>query len=323
MTQELLVQNKRTGQVWDIANMVESVELTTERTGAPATLKFNIVAARGGLSFLEGDTVRFSVDGQLQFFGWVFTKVKNRWYDIECTCYDRLRYLKANASYSFYDMTVGDMIAQIAGDLEVGLGEIADTGYKIPSFIKEDASCLDIIGEAVQQTLLNTGKIYVFYDDGDGLALKEAAAMTVPVMVGDGSYLLDYEYKTDIDEMTYNSIKLARPNAETGRADVVEAKSNTNIAQWGLLQLYQIVDESLNTAQMEAQARASLEYYNRRMRTISAESLGVPGVRAGNMLLMQVRNLGDVNLNQYVLLERVTHTYENQAHTMSFDTMSI
>ena len=36
-----------------------------------------------------------------------------------------------------------------------------DTGYAIPDFYKEDESCLDILGEAIQQTLLNTGNIYV------------------------------------------------------------------------------------------------------------------------------------------------------------------
>ena len=52
-----------------------------------------------GSSFAEGDIVRFSVDGQLQFYGWVFTKSKDRWGEIQVTCYDRIRYLKANASY--------------------------------------------------------------------------------------------------------------------------------------------------------------------------------------------------------------------------------
>lgn len=40
------------------------------------TLKFNVLKA-GDLSFAEGDIVRFSADGQLQFYGWVFTKSKD------------------------------------------------------------------------------------------------------------------------------------------------------------------------------------------------------------------------------------------------------
>lgn len=283
MKTELLIANKRSGKIWDVANSTQTASWTTNRTGSPGTFKFTMNKA-GDVSFLEGDVVRFSVDGSLQFYGWIFTKRKNRWDEIEVTCYDRLRYLKANASYAFYDQKAGDIIKKIAGDFQLTTGSIiADTGYALPSFISEDETVLDIIGEVLQQTLLNTGKIFVFYDDGNGLALAEAKEMTSSVLIGDRSLLTEYEYKTDIDSQTYNSVKLARPNEETGRADVVIAQDSGNIGQWGLLQLYQTVDGSLNEAQMRAQATASLTYYNRRMRTLAVDSLGVPGLRAGQL----------------------------------------
>lgn len=319
---ELLIAAKGSGKVWDVASVTQTASWTTNRTGSPGTFKFTVNKA-GGLAFFEGDVVRFSVDGQLQFYGWVFTKVKNRWDEIEVTCYDRLRYLKANASYAFYGQKAGDMIRQIAEDFQLTTGGLADTGYAIPSFIKEDETVLDMIGEAVQQTLLNTGKIFVFYDDGNGLALTEAADMISNVMIGERSLLTEYEYKTDIDEQTYNSVKLARPNEQTGRMDVFVAQDSANVGQWGLLQLYQTVDGDVNDAQMKAQAEASLAYYDRRMRTIRVNALGVPGLRAGQMVLMKVPGLGDINLDQYVLLEKVTHTWENDLHTMEFETMAI
>lgn len=142
-------------------------------------------------------------------------------------------------------------------------------------------------------------------------------------VIGDKSLLTEYTYKTDIDEQTYNSVKLARPNEETGRADVFVAQDSNNITQWGLLQLYQTVDGDVNDAQVIAQAQATLEYYNQRMRTLSVTSLGVVGLRAGQMVLMKVQGLGDINLDQFVLLEKVTHTFENESHTMDFDTLAI
>lgn len=322
MNTELLIENKSTGKIWEISNSTTTITWKTERTGSPGQLNFTVVKA-GDLSYTEGDTVRFSVDGQLQFYGWVFTKSKNRWGEIETTCYDRLRYLKAVQPYAFYVQKAGDMIRQIAADFQLSVGDIADTGYPIPSFIKEEETCLDLIGEAVQQTLLATGDIYVFYDDGNGLALRRPEDMISNVIIGEKSYLTDYAYKTDIDKQTYNSIKLARPNEETGKADVFIAESSENIAQWGLLQLYQTVDGDVNDAQVKAQAAASLEYYNRRMRTMQVSALGVPGLRAGQMVLMKVPGLGDLNLDQYVLLESVTHTWENDVHTMEFETMAI
>lgn len=322
MMTELLIANKRSGKIWEVSNCVEEATWTTNRTGSPGTFEFTLIKA-GDIAFLEGDTVRFSVDGQLQFFGWVFTKVKDRWGVINVTCYDRLRYFKANASYAFYNMTAGQIIQQIAGDLQVDVGQIDDTGFPIPSLVEQDQGCLDIVGDAVQQTLLNTGKIYVFYDNGDGVSLQESGNMISNVVIGDMSLLTDYSYKTDIDTQTYNYIKLVRPNEETGRADVFVAEDSATINQWGMLQLYQTVDGDVNDAQMQAQAQAMLTYYDQRMRTLSVSSLGVPGLRAGMMVLMKVQGLGDIDLDQYVLLEKVTHKWTNDTHTMDFDTLAI
>lgn len=321
MKTELLIATK-TGPIFEVSNITQSVTYTTNRTGDPGKLEFTLNKS-GNISFFEGDVVRFSVDGTLIFYGWIFTKSKDRWDVITVTCYDRMRYLKASASYAFYDQTAGEIIRQIAQDFQLDVSELEDTGYKIPSLIEEEQTCLDIIEEAVQQTLLNTGKVYVFFDDGNGLSLKEAGNMISQVMIGDKSLLTDYTYKTDIDEQTYNSVKLARPNEDTGRADVFVAQDSANIGQWGLLQLYQTVDGDVNDAQVKAQAEATLEYYNKRQRTLSVSSLGVVGLRAGQMILMRVQGLGDISLDQFVLLEKVTHTFENDTHTMDFDTLAI
>lgn len=95
---------------------------------------------------------------------------------------------------------------------------IEDTGYAIPSLIEEDQSCLDILESAIQQTLLNTGRLFVLYDDGSGVSLRECANLISNVILGTQSLLTEYTYKTDIDDQVYNSVKLARPNEETGRS---------------------------------------------------------------------------------------------------------
>ena len=322
MTVELIIAEKRTGKIWNASNATTNITYETNRTGSPGTLKFTVLKS-GTLSFVEGDIVRFSVDGQLIFYGWVFTKSKDRWGEIDVTCYDRMRYLKANASYSFYGQTAGDIIKQIAEDFQLETADIADTGFAIPSLIETDQSCLDIIQGVVEQTLLNTGKLYVFYDNGDGLCLQLAEDMKSNIMIGDKSLVLDYTYKTDIDEQTYNSVKIAMANEETGKADVYVARDTDNIARWGLLQLYQKVDNDSNSAQLKAQAEATLSYYNRRLRTLKVSSLGVLGLRAGQMILMQIDNLGDINLNQWLLIEKITHTFENDKHTMDIELYEI
>lgn len=322
MQTELLIADKASGEIFEVSNAVESCQWTTNRTGQPGKFTFSVLKSPE-LKMAEGDVVRFSVDGQLQFYGWIFTRSEDRWGQVSVTCYDRLRYLKANASYAFYAMSAGDIIRQIAGDLQLDVGAIADTGYKIPSLIKENQTCLDIIQAAIEQTLLNTGKVFVLYDDGTGLALQEPANMMSDTLLGDKSLVTDYTYSSDIDKQTYNSIKLVRPNEETGQADVYIQQDSDNIGRWGLLQYYEKVDSDLNEAQIKAQAAASLEYYNRVLRSVKLSSLGILGLRAGMMAYVKLENAGDAGVAQWVLLEKVSHKWENNLHTMDVEAFSL
>ena len=243
--------------------------------------------------------------------------------------FDRLNAKEASLEVGAGRILLGSAKAQElkaevgAGQIEfkdMAVGKLDDTGYPIPTLVMEEKSCLDIISTAIQKTLLATGKLYTFFDDAGALSLREAGAM---VAQGDGSLLLDYSYKTDIDEHTANCVKLARPNESTGRADVFQVMDGANIARWGLLQLYQTIDEALNDAQAAAQAQAMLAYYNRRWRTLKVSALGLPGLKAGQMLMMDVPALGDISLFGLVLLEKVTHTFEHDTHTMDFEVQEL
>ena len=302
MTYELLAAQKATGNTLNLTNSTTQVVWSTQRTGQPGKLTFTYLRTPES-KLEEGDVIRFSVNGQLQFYGWVFTRGFDRWGPVDVVCYDRIRYLKANASYSFYGQSAGDIIR--------------------PSLIMQDKSCIDIINTALQKTLLNTGKVYVFYDSGDGLALKEANDLKTDIVIGDYSLMTNYTFDSSIDTQTYNSIKLARPNQETGKADVFVMKDSEHIGKWGLLQLYQTVDEAANDAQVKEQAKVSLEYYNRVLQQLKLSSLGVPGLRAGALILVNLSDLDGEPFKQYVMLEKVEHTFKNDEHTMELEAKAL
>ena len=56
---------------------------------------------------------------------------------------------------------------------------------------------------------------------------------------------------------------------------------------------------------------------------MTAEALGVLGLNAGQMVLMQVKGLGDIDLDQWMLIEKATHTFRNSDHTMTLELYSI
>ena len=277
--------------ITDYTDVIQKAELTTNRFDSPAKLSFTCLE-KSGIGIAEGSSVELSVDGVKMFKGYVFTAERNRDGEVAYVAYDQLRYLKANASYVFEAMTLPQIIQQIAADFNLTCGTLEEPGYAFPCLIKENVSCLDIIFDALAETIYMTGKIYVFYDNAGALSLTEARNMFSTVLLGDGSLVTDYTYKRDIDSDTYNRVKLVRPNKDTGRADTYVYEDTETIGKWGLLQYYDQVDENLNEAQIDQMCAQYLQYYNRVLQTLTIEAIGVPGLRAGMIIPVRFGEIG-------------------------------
>lgn len=304
--------------ITDYTDVIQKAELTTNRFDSPAKLSFTCLE-KSGIGIAEGSSVELSVDGVKMFKGYVFTAERNRDGEVAYVAYDQLRYLKANASYVFEAMTLPQIIQQIAADFNLTCGTLEEPGYAFPCLIKENVSCLDIIFDALAETIIQTGKIYVFYDNAGALSLTEARNMYSIVLLGDGSLVTDYTYKRDIDSDTYNRVKLVRPNKDTGRADTYVYEDTETIGKWGLLQYYDQVDENLNEAQIDQMCAQYLQYYNRVLQTLTIEAIGVPGLRAGMIIPVRFGDINDLSASRLLLAEKVTHTFEADDHTMSIE----
>lgn len=302
----------------DLIRSTESVELTTQRFDAPGKMVFETIE-ESEILLDNGAAVTFSEDGETQFTGFVFTAKRSKGGKVVYTAYDQLRYLKAKASYTFQNMDLPQIIRQIAGDFGLQVGELAETGYIFPVLVCENKECLGIIFDALSQTIVQTGKIFAFYDQAGRLVLREVKDMMVTSLLGNKSLVTDYTYTRDMASSTYNRVKLARPNKETGRADVYIHEDTDTIAKWGLLQYYDKVDENLNDAQIDELCKAYLQYYNRLLQTVTIEALGLRGLRAGNIVPVRITEVEELSKNRLLLAEKVTHKYEGEAHTMKVE----
>ena len=304
--------------IMNYSSSATKAELTTNRFDSPAKLTFTILE-QNQISIPEGSSVELAVDGVDMFKGYVFTASQNRDGEVEYTAYDQLRYLKANASYVFEAMTLPQIIQQIAADFGLTCGTLVDTWYAFPCLIKENTSCLDIIFDALAETIYMTGKIFVFYDNAGALTLVEAKDMYSGTLIGDKSLATDFTYKRDIDSDTYNRIKLVRPNSETGMADTYIVEDTDTQAMWGLLQYYDQVDENMNAAQIEKMCTQYLQYYNRVVQELTIDALGIPGLRAGMIVPVRLSAVDSLSVSRLMLAEKVTHTFDGDDHTMSIE----
>lgn len=319
MNYKLLIYNAESNTMYDYAPITEKVSYTTSRNGSAGKLTFSFMQKKA-INLTEGAKVQFYVDGVEIFLGFVFVTEQDRWGIVSVTAYDQLRYLKSAASYSIEGKKLNEIIQQIATDMQLQIGTLEDTGYIIPTLTKESTECLDIIEYGLMLTQYNTGKTFVFFDDFGKLSIKEAKNMRSDILIGNGSIITDYSYKSDIDSDTYNQVKLVRPNKETGQGDTYNFSDSTTIKKWGLLQKYVKVDENLNEAQINEQGNIMMAYYDRVLKTISVDGVGgVPGLRAGAMAMFKIKDVPELSGGLFLLLDKVKHTFSNGEHTMSLE----
>lgn len=310
MTYELLIQH---GGTVMLPPTVEGVTIEWERKGQPGKLVADIVKTPG-LSFQEGDPCRFSVDGAPVFYGFILDKARKGSSPnvITITVYDQLYYLKNKDTYVYANKTAAAVIKMIADDFQLNTGSLEDTGHVIESRVEDNKTMWDIIQTALDETLKATGKMFVLFDEVGKLTLKNLDGMKLGMVIDDEA-AGDYDYKSSISSQTYDKIKLLYENKDTGKREIYIAQDGGNINQWGMLQYFEKVDSPGNA---KAMADALLDLYNTKTRTLRLQNvLGDVRVRGGTLLVVMM-GLGDINLSNYLMVEQVKHTFNNEQHLM-------
>ena len=294
----------------------EGVSLLSERYGSPTKLEFKVIKDKT-LAFTEGDPVRLSVNNHKLFYGFIFKKKRDKEGIITVTAYDQLRYLKNKDTYVYEDKKASDLINMIAADFNLNVGTVADTGYKIASRTEDNVTLFDIIQNALDLTLTNTGKMFVLYDDFGKLTLKNIEDMKVGK---NNKYLLitdesaeNFDYEVSIDGDTYNQVKLVHDDKKAGKREAYIAKSSENINKWGVLQYYDKLEDGENG---QAKADALLGLYNTPARTLQFKNCkGDYRVRGGSMVIVKMA-LGDIKLHNWMIVEKAKHTIKESEWMM-------
>lgn len=290
----------------------EGITWQTDRQGTPGCLHFSIPKENIG-KFAEGDHLSLRVDGKDVFYGFVFQKKSGAKTNlVEVTAYDQLRYFKNKDTYVYEDKTAGELVRMLAADFNMQAGHIEDTGYRIASRVEDNSTLFDIVQNALDLTLGNTGQMYVLFDDFGKLALKNIANMAVGFLVtGDSGE--DYSYTSSIDSNTYNRVKLCYENSSAGTRDIYIAQDSANMKKWGVLQHYDTIQEGENGI---IKANALLSLYNKPTRNLTFSNLfGDVNVRAGSLIVVKM-DLGDVSLENLMLAEKCKHIFKNDVHFM-------
>lgn len=288
-----------------------SITWETQRRGQPGKCSFTLIPDNR-LIIEEGNAVRLDVAGTPVFFGFIFERSWSSDGEVKVTAYDQLRYLKNKDSYNYTNKTAGEVVQMIADDFNLQIGTLEDTGYKIQVRNESDSTLFDIILNALDMTMIATGRMYVLFDDAGKLTLKNVEDMKLNLMV-DSAAAQDYEYTISIDKDTYNQIKLYRDNDETKVRELFMTKNTENINKWGVLQMSESLDKGIDGPTV---AEMYLTLHNRPTKSLSVkDAFGDIRVRAG-CLIPVFLDIRDMQLKNYMLIEAVTHKIEEGIHTM-------
>ena len=226
---ELLIQHDSTAYMPPVK---EEVKVTTERQISPGVLEFSFVDT--GINIGNGDPVRFKdADGKEVFYGFIFRMKRDRSNIVTITAYDQIRYLKNKDTLVYENKTADGVVALIGEKYGFNIGTLANTVWVIASRVEDNVSLLDMISNALDQTLQNTGDLYILHDDFGKLNLSFLGDMYVPIMI-DAETGQNYDYESSIDENTYNRIKLVYDNEDAGKREVYIAQDSSNINRWGI-----------------------------------------------------------------------------------------
>lgn len=316
MRLRVLVINRKK-DVYDLSEAICSdITYTTTRVGSASTISFDVLKS-GEMSFHEGDMVKIFLDTKLFIVCYIFAKSKKQDV-ITVTAYDLIRYLQYKQSYNFSNMTADKIIKQMANEFNLPVGTLDSTGFILPPKLYEDKTLLDIATDALMQTTVKTSKVYNLFDDKGKLTLKKCKNMLQKEIIGNQSFATDYTYNTSI-ENSYSYIKLVKPNKKTGKADAFVAFDDIKLKNWGRLQFYKKVDENMNDAKIRELAKNYLKYYAQTERKLKIDALGIPTFRAGCMVIIDIKALGDIDLNKLLLIDKCTHKLNEYEHTMTLE----
>ena len=288
----------------------DGIKLEWERSGTPGKLTFKTLRV-SAVEFSEGDAVCFYYNNKGVFMGYIFTKKRDREHRIEFTCYDQLRYLKNKYTYVFQKKTATQIVKALCADFNLTTGAMDNTSYVIPTIAEENIAAIDITLDVLEETLLNTGNMFVLYDDFGKLQLKNTANMVSTTLICETT-AENFDYSSSIDDETYNSVILYYKNDDE-TIKIYTAESKSTISKWGTLRYF----EEVKTPTIgQSKADSLLKLYNRKTRELKITgAFGDATVRGGTLIPVKL-DLGDVKANNYMLVDKVTHNFNKDYYTM-------
>lgn len=307
----------------NITQVVNSIEVTTYLEIKPGKLTLDLKPLDSLEWVALGALITVKIENEKLFFGYVFKFDVDQNRSCKITAYDQIRYLQCKDTLITKNATASDIFKQICEGYNLKYKLVAKSAHILAKRVNDNKTYADMIAYALDKTLIDTNLWYFIRDNWGVLEFLDLYDERTNLAIGDKSLMSTFSYSTSIDSDTYNQVKLVKENKETKKREIYIQKDSTNIDEWGTLQYYETVQESMNDAQIRTRAATLLEYYNKPKRTLKLPTcVGNFKVKAGRSFVLLIEDLKTVvPYNQYVICSSCVHKITSDTHTMELEVL--
>ena len=306
-------------KVLDITEAVSRVSYRSTRVIAPVSCEISLMPHEALDAIDMGNVVKIKDGDTVLHNGYVFRRRKKP-DGLTLTCYDQLRYLRNEDVIAVENKTVTEIAQLYVDRFGLHAGEMADTGFAIPSIIETKKEILDIINDGLKDTVAATGQLYTMYDDDAKLRLVNLKDMFLPYTLTSDTSALDYSLSVSIDSNVYNQFKVVRQNPDDGVFETFVARDGDKIARWGLLQMVHEVDKEYTEDMINSVLDALAGLYGDPVVTMDLKTIGLRGLRGGNSVHVDLPGVIDAG---WYLVDEVKHSYGDSGHIVDLRLLGV
>lgn len=206
---KLLLVRPGTSDTLDLSQLIESIEWSGSKWGAPRTLTATILDttqrwqnAQVKPIIHDDNQVVFYYNDEELFRGKIFSKQQTKPGKTTIKAYDSLVYLTKNQDhYVFSKQKASDIIKRLCNDFQISVGSIVDTVHVIPHLVLSGRSLYDMIMKAIKITYDNTGVRHHLRAVNGNVTLVRSKDMAVEWIIEPGTNLINWTYTRSMENM--------------------------------------------------------------------------------------------------------------------------
>lgn len=327
---------------WDVSDCSCDIKVKTVLYNNCGQMSFKMIHPECQ-TFKEGDRVRLYLNDRCKFCGFIFTRDFSQKNEMVVYAFDFLRYFKAQMVYDKNMMmsedgqtglTISEIFRKLCQDLKIPFNVWTNSTIPVPAQRYNMKSAFNILQFAIDQTIVNSPEdnrqyfTYYHESDIDEEELKQTSGvvqlqlrnnLTTNVPITDSDLIIDYNYKTTIDEQTFNRIILYKDEktylSKTGKTLKKGKKTGTRIIRtvpqtpkevkqtseglYGYLPYYRKCPDSYTEAQMDKVGKELLAILDRKTSSLRLECYGIIGMRAGYLVPVAIKDIGGTSIGKW------------------------